>query len=215
MKKLIFLSLIGSTLIISCKKDKPLTSETTEVTTTSEGTPYTVDLSNSKIEWKGYKIFKSESTSNFGTMKFQSGDLTIKDGKLESGKFVADINSLENENLKDNAEQKKNLEDHLKSGDFFEVEKFPTASYEITKVNHLDSGDYSSQLEGNLTIKGITKPVSFKANVSVNNGVASISTEPTDINREDFGVKFSIPAKNGVLKDDVTLQISIKANEKK
>ncbi len=215
MKKLILLSVLGSALLVSCKKEQPLTSESKEVTTTKEGTAYNIDLATSKIEWKGYKVFKSENTSNFGTMKFKSGELTMKDGKLESGNFVADINSLENENLKSDAEQKKNLEDHLKSGDFFEVEKYPTAKFELSKVDALESGDYNSLLHGNLTIKNITKPVEFKANVTEKDGIVSIATEPTDIKREDFGVKFSIPVQNGILKNEVTLQISLKAQTKK
>lgn len=202
-------------VVVSCKKDKPLTSETNEVSTTKEGSQYTLDTLNSKVEWKGYKVFKSESTSHFGTIKFESGDVTVKDGKLESGKFVADMGSLTSVDLKDDAEQLGKLNGHLKSGDFFEVEKFPTASYEITKVTPATEGDYNTLLDGNLTIKGITKPVQFKANVSVKDGVVSVATEPKDIKREEFGVKFQAPAENGVLKDEVTLQISVKALEKK
>jgi hypothetical protein len=63
------------------------------VTTTKDGTQYVVDTLNSRVEWKGYKIFKSENTSHFGTIKFESGDVTVKE-KLESGKFVADMASL-------------------------------------------------------------------------------------------------------------------------
>src|SRR5690606_1358991 len=118
------------------------------------------------------------------------GDVTVKDGQLESGKFVADMTSLDNVDLQSDAEQKAKLEGHLKSGDFFEVEKFPTASYEITKVSPLAEGDYNTLLEGNLTIKGITKPVKFNANVAVSQGEVSIATEPADIMREDYGVKF-------------------------
>lgn len=202
-------------LMVSCKKDKPLTSESNEVITTKEGNQYALDTLNSRVEWKGYKIFKSENTNHFGTIKFESGDVTVKDGKLESGKFVADMNSLTSVDLKDDAEQLGKLNGHLKSGDFFEVEKFPTASYEITKVSFASEGDYNTVLEGNLTIKGITKPVQFKANVSVKDGEVSIATEPKDINREEFGVKFQAPAENGVIKDEVNLQILVKALEKK
>lgn len=215
MKNLFFTSLFAAAVLVSCGKDKPLTSESNEVTTTKDGTLYTLDTLNSKVEWKGYKIVKSDNTSHFGTIRFESGDVTIKDGKLESGKFVADMNSLESEDLKNDAGQKAKLEGHLKSGDFFETEKFPTASYEITKVSEAATGDYNTVLEGNLTIKGITKPVKFNANVSVNDGLVSISTEPTDIDREEFGVKFAIPVQNGVLKNEVTLQVSVKALEKK
>ncbi|SHK48834.1 YceI family protein [Chryseobacterium polytrichastri] len=208
-------ALFTAVVVVSCNKDKPLTSEGNEVATTKEGSQYTLDTLNSKVEWKGYKVFKSENTSHFGTIKFESGDVTIKDGKLESGKFVADMNSLTSVDLKDNADQLGKLNGHLKSGDFFEVEKFPTASYEITKVTPAAEGDYNTLLEGNLTIKGITKPVQFKANVSVKNGEVSVATEPKDIKREEFGVKFQAPAENGVIKDDVTLQINVKALEKK
>ena len=212
---LVIPAFFATAVVISCKKDKPLSSETNEVTTTKDGNQYAIDTLNSKVEWKGYKILKSENTSHFGTIKFESGDVTIKDGKLESGKFVADMNSLTSVDLKDDAEQLGKLNGHLKSGDFFEVEKFPTASYEITKVTPSADGDYNTLLDGNLTIKGITKPVQFKANVSVKEGEASIATEPKDINREEFGVKFQAPAENGVIKNEVTLQINVKALEKK
>ncbi len=211
----VFLAIFSTMILVSCGKDKPLTSEATEVSTTSHGATYEVDTLNSRIEWKGYKVMKSDQTSHFGTIKFESGDLTVKDGVLESGKFVADMNSLTSVDLKDDAEQLGKLNGHLKSGDFFETDKFPTASFEITKVSHNEAGDYNTLLDGNLTIKGITKPVQFNANVSVKDGEASIATEPKDIKREDFGVKFQLPLANGLLKDEVNLQILIKAMEKK
>ncbi|MBK1895232.1 YceI family protein [Chryseobacterium paridis] len=217
-KKLFYLvipAVFATALLVSCKKDKPLTSESNEVATTKDGAQYVLDTLNSKIEWKGYKVFKSESTSHFGTIKFESGDLTVKDGKLESGKFVADMGSLTSVDLKDDADQLGKLNGHLKSGDFFEVEKFPTASYEITKVTPAAEGDYNTLLDGNLTIKGITKPLQLKANVSVKEGEVSVATEPKDIKREEFGVKFQAPAENGVIKDEVTLQVNVKALEKK
>lgn len=206
----------AATTVVSCKKEKPVASESSEVTTTKNGRQYTLDTLNSRIEWKGYKIFKSESTSHFGTIKFESGDVTVHDGKLESGKFVADMNSLTSVDLRDDKTQMDKLNGHLKSGDFFETDKFPTASYEITKVTSVAEGDYNTLLDGNLTIKGITKPVQFKANVSVKKGgEVSIATEPKDISRGEFGVKFQAPAQNGVIKNEVTLQINVKALEKK
>ena len=210
-----FVVLFSAMVLVSCGKDKPLTSEVTEVSTTTNGATYEVDTLNSRIEWKGYKVVKTEQSSHFGTIKFESGDLTVKDGALESGKFVVDMNSLTSVDLKDDAEQLAKLNGHLKSGDFFETEKFPTASFEITKVSPNDSGDYNTLLDGNLTIKGITKPIQFMANVSVKDGETSIATEPKDIMREDYGVKFQMPLANGMIKDEVNLQILIKAMEKK
>lgn len=219
MKKNVFPLIIsvfvGGLVMISCGKEKPLNSESTDVTTTKDGAKFVLDTLNSKVEWKGYKIFKTENTSHFGNIKFESGDVTIKDGKLESGKFVADMASLSSEDLKEKPEDQAKLEGHLKSADFFEVEKFPTASYEITKVTPMAEGDYNTLLDGNLVIKGISKPTQFKANVSVKGSEVSIFTEPKDVMREDFGVKFQSPAANGVIKNEVTLQIRIKALERK
>lgn len=211
----VFSAFLAAFITISCKKEKPLSSEGSDVVTVKDGDQFTVDTLNSKVEWKGYKIFKSENTSHFGTVKFESGDVTVKEGNLQSGKFVADMTSLTSEDLKNDAAQLEKLNGHLKSGDFFEVEKFPTASYEITKVSPLSEGDYNTVLDGNLTIKGITKPMQFKANVSVKEGVVSIATEPKDISRKEFGIEFQSPVQNGVIKDEITLQINVKALEKK
>lgn len=209
-------ALFAGIFMISCTKDKPLTSQTNETTVTTDGIVYAVDTLNSKIEWKGFKVVKSDNTSHFGTIKFESGEVTVKEGKLQSGTFVADMTTLTSVDLKDDAEQLEKLNGHLKSGDFFEVEKFPTASYEITSVaDNTAGGDYNTLLDGNLTIKGITKPVKFQANVSVKDGEISIATEPKDIMREDYGVKFQLPLTNGIIKDEVNLQIFIKALEKK
>ena len=216
MKRILFsLAIPVLFTVVSCSKEKPVTSDAHEVTTTKEGGLFVLDTLNSNVEWKGYKVFKSENTSHFGTIKFESGDVKIKDGKLESGTFVADMASLTSEDLKDKKDELEKLNGHLKSADFFEVEKFPTASYEITKVSPSAEGDYNTILDGNLTIKGITKPIQFKANIAVNAAEVSISTEPKDIMREEFGVKFQSPAANGVIKNDVTLQIRVKALEKK
>lgn len=219
MKKTTLISAIllisASVFIISCGKDKPVTSESNEVLTTSDGQVYVVDTLNSKAEWKGFKVVKSDNTSHIGHLKFESGEVTVKENKLESGQFVIDMTSLSNEDLKD-SESNGKLLGHLKSADFFDATKFPTASYEITKVTEAPAGgDYNTVLDGNLTLKGITKPFSFNANVKVDKGELMIATEPKDINRDEFGVKFQMPAAEGLIKNEINIQVKIKAIEKK
>lgn len=205
----------ASVFVISCGKDKPVTSESNEVLTSNEGQIYVVDTMNSKAEWKGFKVVKSDNTSHIGTLKFESGEVTVKDNKLESGQFVIDMNSITNEDLKDNESNSK-LIGHLKSTDFFETEKFPTASFEITKISEGASGsDYNTVLDGNLTLKGITKPATFNANVKLRDGELSIATEPKDINRDEFGIKFQMPAAEGLIKNEINVQMKVKAIEKK
>lgn len=214
--KLSILSLaLAGISLTACKNDKKPVSEAQAVETTTDGNAHLIDTAQSTVEWRGYKILKSEHTSHYGTIKFESGEVTVFDGKLESGKFVANMNSLSSQDLNDQPEKKQKLDSHLKDGDFFEVAKFPTATYEITKVLPQTDGNFNTKMEGNLTIKGITKPVSFDANVAVEGDQISIKTKPQDINRKDFGVNFVAPAQNGVIKDEVTLQVNIVANLKK
>lgn len=210
-----FLLISASVLIISCGKDKPVTSESNEVLTKNEGQIYLVDTLNSKAEWKGFKVVKSDNTSHIGALKFESGEVTVKDNKLESGQFVIDMNSISNEDLKEDDANSK-LIGHLKSADFFDTEKFPTASFEITKISEAPAGgDYNTILEGNLILKGITKPATFNANVKVKDGELSIATEPKDINRDEFGIKFQMPAAEGLIKNEINVQMKVKALEKK
>ena len=210
-----FLVIPASVLVISCGKDKPVTSDSNEILTTNDGQIYVVDTLNSKAEWKGFKVVKSDNTSHIGTLKFESGEVTVKDSKLESGQFVIDMTSIANDDLKD-SESNDKLIGHLKSEDFFDTEKFPTASFEITKISEAPKGsDYNTILDGNLTLKGITKPATFNANVKIKDGELSIATEPRDINRDEFGIKFQMPAAEGLIKNEINIQMKVKAIEKK
>lgn len=208
--------LLAALTFTACKEDKKVESEVASVTTTTDGTVYAIDPATSNIEWKGYKVVKTDNTSHIGEIALENGDVTVKDGKLESGKFIGNMASINALDLKDDAEQQTKLNGHLKSADFFDIEKFPTTTYEITKVSDAPAGsDYNTVLDGNMTIKGITKPVQFNANVKVNEGSVNIATQPKDLSREEFGIVFQMPAANGLIKDEISLQILVNANMKK
>ena len=179
-----------------------------------DGIAYTLDTSNSRIEWKGYKILKTEQTSHFGSLSFNDGLLTVKDGKLQYGLFQADVKSIKNLDLQGDASLQAKLEEHLKSKDFFDVEKYPNATFEITRINPASTGDFNTILEGDLTIKNIKKNIRVHANVMVNDGEVIIASEPTDLKRKDFGLNVEIPLENGILHDDFTIQIMVKAKRK-
>jgi len=72
-----------------------------------------------------------------------------------------------------------------------------------------------AKISGTVKFKGITKAVSFNANIKVDTEQVSIYTEPTDIDRTEFGVKFQLPIKDGIIKNEFTLQVAIKAFNKK
>lgn len=212
MKIFYFFSFIAL-LLFSCKKEKTVTEN--NATPKSGNITSIIDITDSKVEWKGYKILKSDHTSHFGTLAFKSGTVEFVDGKVTGGKFIVDMNSLKNLDLESDAEQKTNLENHLKSSDFFDTENNPESNFVITKVSeNPNNSDYNSVIQGNLTIKGKTNPVTFNANISTNDGFATIATEPTDISRDAYDIRFAIPLQNGVLNDNITLQIFIKTKAK-
>lgn len=121
----------------------------------SKPVTFTVDAANSTVTWVGKKVTGSHN----GTIALKSGSLNVNGKNLTGGTFVLDMTSIKD------ADGSAKLEGHLKADDFFGSEKFPTSTFVITKV--AGSGA-NITVSGNLTIKGITKPLSFPATVTVN-----------------------------------------------
>jgi len=104
----------------------------------------------SKLSWLGEKVTGQHS----GTVTLQSGWLNLAENKIVSGEFLIDMTSIKDD---DGSER---LLGHLKSEDFFGVEKNPVSKLVITESTPLDKG--TGTVKGNLTIKGITNPIEFK-----------------------------------------------------
>lgn len=141
-----------------------------------------VNKKNSTVIWTGSK----PTGSHTGNMNIKSGYLTYDHGQVVGGNFVIDMKSI---TCSDIESEKKNqyLVDHLKDADFFNVDKFPEASLTIIRVQKLKENQF--QMLADLTIKGITKPVSFTADLKVNgnsyNAIAKII-----IDRTKWGVEY-------------------------
>ena len=105
----------------------------------------------SKLSWLGEKV----TGQHTGSINLQSGWLNLQDNKIVSGEFNIDMSSIKD------AEGSERLEGHLKSEDFFGVEKYPTSKLVITGSTPFEKG--TGLVKGNLTIKGVTNPIEFKA----------------------------------------------------
>lgn len=137
-----------------------------------------IDTEKSSVAWKGYKV----TGSHTGTMNIKSGALEMTEGKLTGGNIVIDMTSLVVTGMGEDMQTK--LEGHLKSADFFSVEEFHTAILNITKVvSRGAEGAY--KVTGDLTIKGITKPIKF--NISTNEG---LMVAELVIDRSDYNVRY-------------------------
>ena len=136
-----------------------------------------VEVKNSSIQWKSEKVVGSHE----GEISLKSGELIYEDGNLVGGNFIMDMNSLICTDL--SGEYKGKLEGHLKSEDFFSVETYGTAGLVITNVLKVNSKKHT--ITADLTIKGITKPITFEASAEENKFAAHIH-----IDRTQFDVKY-------------------------
>ncbi|MDD3771792.1 MAG: YceI family protein [Weeksellaceae bacterium] len=217
MKKLLFcLSLMGMVFLTSCGTDKDTitASEAQDEASASEDAHvYTLNTDISSTTWRGFKIFDDSTKpeeGHYGSIKMKSGEVTMKHGVLESGKFVADQTSLENDDLADSPEYKAKLEGHLKSADFLDVDQYPEATFVVSGTKTLEEGDYNTEISGNLDFRGAPKNITFKANVKEEDGKLTINSEEFKINRQDFGINFQ-PGAGTIIKDEVVLQVNITA----
>jgi polyisoprenoid-binding protein YceI len=142
-----------------------------------------VDKEKSSIEWTGTKV----GGQHTGTIGLSNGHLNIKNGKPAGGKFTIDMTSIVNSDVED-PEYRNKLENHLKSDDFFGAEKFPEAMLEITGISPLNDKD-KYNITGNITIKGITKAISFPAIIVVKGNKAAGEAE-FEIDRSEFNVRY-------------------------
>jgi polyisoprenoid-binding protein YceI len=127
---------------------------------TAKADDYKVDSNKSKISWLGKKVLGEHN----GNIALTKGELKVNGKMITGGSFEIDMNSITNLDLTD-ATYNKKLVDHLKSEDFFSSADFPTAEFVITQVT--PNGKEKATIKGNLTIKGITKPIEFPATYSV------------------------------------------------
>ena len=125
-----------------------------------ETTNYKIVSSNSNVEWTGRKVTGAHN----GTIGIKEGNFILQDGKVKGGKVVIDTASIKILDVTDPATNTQ-FGGHLASDDFFSIEKFPTATFDVLSVKELS--DSTFYLEGNLTIKDITHAVSFNAKVEV------------------------------------------------
>jgi len=141
-----------------------------------------VNAENSTIKWIGSKV----ASSHEGTVNIQKGMLMIDHGTLVGGQFSIDMTSISNTDI-ESEEYRAKLNGHLKNEDFFNVEQFPLAIITITKAVKGDDNSY--KIIADLTIKGITHPVTFAAVVTVK-GLNVLATAKIKIDRTKWDIKY-------------------------
>ncbi|PVW14548.1 YceI family protein [Marixanthomonas spongiae] len=221
MKKTIINSMLIAFIAIgavSCNdsKNEAKTSEAKTVAeATNEAVDYKVDAGASTIKWHGTK----PTGSHHGTIDIAEGTLMVKGNAVEAGKFVIDMKTINDEDLE--GEKKANLEAHLmgtvegKEGDFFNVNKYPTATFQLTAIEAM--GDHS-MVKGNLTIKDKTNHIEFPATVNMDVDKITLESKPFTIDRTKWGVNYGSKSVydnlgDKFISDDIELTVSLVAKK--
>jgi polyisoprenoid-binding protein YceI len=160
-----------------------------------------VNINDSKVTWKGYKV----TGEHEGTITLKEGTLTFNGKELVGGNFTMDMTTITVTDLEGGSKGK--LEGHLKSDDFFGVEKHQTATF---KINSAEGKDGNYKVTGDLTIKGITNTNTF--NMSINNSSASAALK---IDRSKFDIRYGSNSffddlKDKAIYDEFDLNVNLK-----
>ena len=169
-------------------------------------TTWNIDPAHTVAEFKVKHMMIANVKGQFSQV---SGVLTLNESALADSRVEATIGaaSIETRDEQRNA--------HLKSADFFHVEKFPTLYFKSTKISVVRDGEVS--VEGDLTIRGVTRKVDFQVEGPTpptkdpwGNTRVAISAS-TRINRKDFGLTWNAALETGgiLVGDDVTITLDV------
>ncbi|KKQ35961.1 MAG: YceI family protein [Candidatus Nomurabacteria bacterium GW2011_GWB1_37_5] len=181
----------------------------------SKGGNFEFDAEKSVVRWQGKKTLILNYVDQ-GTIKLKSGFLTVEDGKITSGDLSIDMSTVSAVKT-GKGEGESFLSKHLMSPDFFDAEKYPTADFKMTKAEVLNDGSY--KIDGVLTIKGITKPISILSKISMADSTVKIEGK-IELDRTEWDVrygsgKFFQNLGDAIIGDMFTLEFDLVANIKK
>lgn len=171
---------------------------------TKTNTTYVVNTGESQLKWTGYHLAKSYE--HWGHVDIKSGSITVNNGKITSGEFIIDMNTIANKDVEGEEDSKK-LDGHLKSDDFFAVKKHPEAKLVIKKVS--DSG----KATGDLTIRGITKEVEFDTKLEEVTDDKLVATADIKIDRTDYKVMYGWKLENAILSNEFRMEVKVVASK--
>ncbi|MBX3189200.1 MAG: YceI family protein [Labilithrix sp.] len=213
MKATLFaVGLVAATSLAALGCDDPAKDKAKAVTAAAPAAPaavdpakgsvkQTFDQSTSKVAWVGSKV-TGKHDGGFSTFK---GSVDVVDGDPEKSKVDVEIDAA---SITSDAEK---LTGHLKSADFFDVEKHPKATFASTSIKKGGDKGASHTVTGNLTIKGITKAVTFPATIQASADQSSVDADFA-INRRDFSLNYAgMP--NDLIRDDVVIKLTIRAKK--
>jgi polyisoprenoid-binding protein YceI len=183
-------------------KTKAVTGEAAPVASpaSAQGQKYLITPQHCKIEFTASQVTGSHNGS-FGDF---NGEINYA-GAPEKSRVSITIKTASI-----SADDPK-LTEHLKTPDFFDVAKFPEATFVSTAIKAGGEGGATHTVTGNLTMHGVTKAITFPATIAVTPDAATVESS-FSINRKDFGLNYAGAADNAI-RDNVVLTFHVHANK--
>lgn len=197
------LALLAWSCASAPESDEAEVSEAEEVNeeATAEAAAFSVDLDNSLVTWVGTK----PTGRHNGSFNISEGSVKVENGEIVGGNYTIDINTLKVLDIPADDENNGKLASHLMSGDFFNAQEFPAATFEITAVEPYEAPEEAEEVSeedsefkladpthfvsGNFELKGVTKNIKFPAKISVSEGEVSAEAK-FNINRADWELSY-------------------------
>ena len=178
---------------------KPTAAATAEAAPTKPAGALALVPADSKIEFTGSKV----TGKHDGKFEKFDGWIALEGDKAESAKIYVEIDVA---SLKTDSEK---LDGHLKTDDFFAVDKHPKAKFTSTEIKAGGEKGATHTITGNLEMRGVTKSVTFPATVKLDDKEVTAKAEFA-INRKEFGIAYE-GKKDDLIRDDVVIKLDVKA----
>ncbi len=166
----------------------------------TKNTTKKVDVEKSVVKWVGYKL----TGQHEGTISIKKGELSFENKVLTGGTFTMDMGSINTTDLEGGS--KNRLDGHLKDEDFFDVDKYKTATMVFKEIKPSDK-DYS--IKADLTIKGITNEILFNMSVSETSAAANLKIDRTQFNITYKSATFTNILKDKAIYDEFDLSVKL------
>jgi len=183
----------------------------------TNSTSYKVDTKQSKILWTGYYLFSFGE--HRGSIEISAGEIQIDNQHITGGYFDIDMRSIKDLDMP-TEDGGKDLENHLMSDDFFAVDKFQTARFEITKTEKIKDaapGNPNYDVTGDLFIKGVKNNLTFPALITFKENSVEAMTkfkfDRTKWNIHYNSGKFFSDVGDGAISDAIALEINLIASK--
>lgn len=189
MNKLSFIAAIYAAVILaSCGGNAVKTEDAQAAAQSSDSARvFALDSASSKVEWLAKKVTGQHN----GTLAIKSGELKTEAGKITSGRFTLNMAAIKVVDITD-AETNAKLAGHLNSEDFFSTSKFPEGTFELVStepIANAAAGSPNYTIKGNLTLKGISKAISFPSTITINGETLNAQAD-FDIDRTEWDIRY-------------------------